>query len=75
MINWANPEDVRLSGIPCTGTTSLFAASNWGHTDVVKVLVSLPGIDINKADKHDRTPLSVAKNEEIKAFLRAKGAE
>jgi hypothetical protein len=74
VVNWANPAIVVLSGIPCADTTSLFAASIKGHTDVVKVLVSLPGIDINKAAKNDVTPLGVADNEEIKAILRAKGA-
>ena len=108
VINWANPEEVKLSGWSRTDTTSLFAASikghidvvkvlvslpgidinkadkddrtplleasDDGHTDVVKVLVSLPGIDINKANKYDTTPLGVARNEEIRAILRAKGA-
>jgi len=52
VMNWANPDHF--------GRTPLFSASSKGHTDIVKVLVSLPGIDINKADKNDVTPLLVA---------------
>jgi ankyrin repeat protein len=76
VINWANPEEVAdLWGQSFTGTTSLFAASFNGRTDVVKVLVSLPGIDINKADRYAYTPIGVAKNDAIRAILRAKRAK
>jgi hypothetical protein len=57
------------------GWTPLRAASLNGHTDVVKVLASLPGIDINKASNDWVTPLGAASKEEIKAILRAKGAK
>ena len=60
VVNWANPDEVELGGGRCKGTTSLFIASDNGHTDVVRVLVSLPGIDINKADNGGWTPLRAA---------------
>ena len=59
VVNWANPDEVEL-GWRCKDTTSLFVASINGHTDVVKVLASLPGIDINKADSNGSTPLRAA---------------
>ena len=33
------------------------------------------GDSLNMADKKKRTPLSVAKNDEVRALLRAKGAK
>ena len=70
------PSGIDINKASNNDETPLYIASINGHTDIVKVLVSLPGIDINKADKEDRTPLRVAaRYEEIRAILRAKGAE
>jgi len=42
--------------------------------EVVKLLLGVPGIDVNRANKYGQTPLSRANNDEICALLRAAGA-
>lgn len=41
----------------------LYGAAMSGHTDVVKVLLSHPEIDVNLAHRSDFTPLMVAAGE------------
>ena len=42
------------------GFTPLFIASQEGHTDIVAILSSAPGIQINQAGKDGSTPLYIA---------------
>jgi len=59
------------------GTTALLVASLQGHTEVVKLLIAAKA-DVNaKAtiNGNDYTPLSVAKNKEIKELLEKSGAK
>ena len=67
VVNWPNPKD--------NGWTPLIQASRYGRTDAVKLLLEVPGIDVNKADNDGTTALTRASKEEIKALLRAKGAK
>jgi len=49
-------------------------AINKDNTEIVKTLLDMPGIDVNKEDKYRNTPLRLAKNEEIRNLLSARGA-
>jgi ankyrin repeat protein len=61
------------------GRTPLFAAARNGHLEVVKLLVRLLGIDINRADKFRGTPLtassSLGHTEVVKALLALPGLD
>ena len=53
-------------------------ASNNGHTEVVKLLLQVKGIDVNKQDKDGDTALKCASKEghtEIAKLLREAGAK
>lgn len=41
------------------GTTVLFFASRRGNVELVKVLLEIPSVDVNKSDHSDVSPLSV----------------
>eukprot|EP00981_Chlorochromonas_danica_P000309 scaffold78_cov203-Ochromonas_danica.AAC.2 len=56
------------------GRTPLHAACRKGHIEVVLILLLDGRVDVNKTDKNGKTALTVAKTEDIKALLRAKGA-
>eukprot|EP00981_Chlorochromonas_danica_P005797 scaffold1190_cov187-Ochromonas_danica.AAC.29 len=54
--------------------TPMYIACKFGHVEIVKVLLLDGRVDLNKTDSFGRTALDVAKKEDIKAMLRAKGA-
>lgn len=51
------------------GRTPLYHASEKGHVDIVKWLISNTDVDVLKAAKNEKTPKSVAKTKEIKNML------
>ena len=56
------------------GYTALMAAARKGHTDIVKMLLSLPGHQLDTTDDYDKTALDYAKENEhaeIVEMLRA----
>ena len=62
----------------------LFAFSNWSplhyacrnaHIDITKLLLEHPDIDVNVMDKREKTPYYFAMNQDIRAMLKAAGAE
>ena len=42
------------------GWTRIYTASKYGDVEVVKVLLGVPGIDVNRADHNGWTPLYAA---------------
>lgn len=60
-------ESVRLGGKK--DNTLLIAASLMGFSDSVRLLLSLPNVDIVAKNKMGQTALDVADNEEIKKLL------
>ena len=60
------------------GYTALMAAARKGHTDIVKMLLSLPDHQLDTTDNCDKTALDYAKENEhaeIIEMLRAAGAK
>jgi len=56
------------------GWTPLYAATYFDYTEVMELLLAAPGIDVNRADKEGQTPLAVARDDTMRALLRAAGA-
>ena len=52
------------------GWTPILAAAYNGHTEIVKILAPLVD-DLNAPNKNGDTPIGVAKNEEIRRFLKS----
>jgi len=59
--------------------TALILASDKGHTENVKLLLSVEGIDVNKADNHGNTALILASHrghtEVVKLLLSVEGID
>ncbi len=51
------------------GSTILIAASFLGYIDTVRLVLSIPGVDINVKDDNGHTALDLAKNNDIKQLL------
>lgn len=49
-----------LNGMTDSDKTLLHLAARHGHTDVVKLLLAAPGVDVNVQDEWDLTPLCLA---------------
>ena len=52
------------------GSTPIFKAAWFGHTEIVKILAPLTD-DINAPNDYEETPSSVAKNDEILRILQS----
>ena len=42
------------------GDVPLIQAVDWGHLDLVKYLLTLPAVNVNRRDRYGRTPLLLA---------------
>lgn len=80
---------VEVNAVDDEGWTALLGAAHHGHPDIVRVLMAVHGIDLNKADKTGCTALALALREaegqdesadtrerkaQVAAMLRAAGA-
>lgn len=57
------------------GWTPLLSAADNGHTEIVKLLLGVLGIDLNRANKYGASPLERAQTEEIKRLLSDAGGK
>jgi hypothetical protein len=58
VVNWVNPAEVKLDSLrTIVYSTPLLAASVRGYDELVKLLISLPAVDVNKDDLCGYTPL------------------
>jgi ankyrin repeat protein len=65
---------VNLESVPCSnGRTALMIASQNGHLDVVQALLS-KGADVNAKRNDGATPMTLAKDPEVKTLLVQAGA-
>ena len=51
------------------GDTALHKAAEYGHDGCVRLLLSTPGIDVNKKNKEYQTPLQVARGYNVLKML------
>ena len=57
------------------GSTPIYWAAVWGHTEIVKILAPLTDTPNAPWNNQWQTPFAVAKNEEIRGILLKKSIE